>query len=255
MTRSVTAAARAFDILELFLDDPTPRSSSEIARLLELPRTTVHELVHTLLDRSYLRRADDRSFQLGVKVFELGNAFGATLEISREARHAARAVVDQCNETVHVAVREGTEVLYVAKVDSTHSVRMVSGVGRRLPAHLTAVGKMLLSDLTDGELDELYSSEDLEGWTPTSIRTLTALKERVAKIRADQLAWDDRESNPDVFCVAAPVYDHTHRMTAAMSISVPAVRWSDDRALELADVVTAGALELTMQLGGGRQSA
>jgi IclR family transcriptional regulator, KDG regulon repressor len=127
---------------------------------------------------------------------------------------------------------------------------MVSAVGRRLPAHCTAVGKMLLSGLTGAELDARYPLErPLPAMTPNSITTPAGLRHVLAEVRARGLATDYCESNPDVACVAAPVHDHTGTMVAAISISVPTVRWSHQREQELAALATEGAGKLSTQLG------
>ena len=140
-------------------------------------------------------------------------------------------------------------MIYVAKIDSTHSVRMVSATGRRLPAHVTAVGKMLLSAVPESELDELYPGPTLEGMSPDSIRDPDELRQVLAEVRRDGTAWDECESNANVNCVAAPVYDHSDEMVAAMSISVPTVRWSASQAARYAQLVRRGARELSARLG------
>src|SRR3954454_7175117 len=149
MGRAVPAVTRTLDILELFLDRPS-LSAPEITERLGLPRTTVHELLSTLTDRAYLiaMPGQPTRYRLGMRLFQLGSVFADQLDLSQEALQVAREVAAACDETVHVAVLDGTEVVYVAKVDSTHPVRMVSAVGRRLPAHCTGVGKMLLTGLT-----------------------------------------------------------------------------------------------------------
>jgi IclR family transcriptional regulator, KDG regulon repressor len=126
----------------------------------------------------------------------------------------------------------------------------VSAVGRRLPAHVTAVGKMLLSGVPDAELRKLYPAEEpLQGLTPASIRSFDELVAALAEVRSQGLAFDECESNAAVNCVAAPVYDHAGKMVAAMSISVPTLRWSAARAARFADLVRRGAADLSRRLG------
>jgi IclR family transcriptional regulator, KDG regulon repressor len=252
MSRIVPAVARALDILELYLDGTESLSTPEITARLGLPRTTGHELVSTLVARAYLVPVPGapRRFRLGVRAFQLGSVYASRLDLAREGRAVAEEVAAACDETVHVAVLEGTSVVYVVKVDSTHAVRMVSAVGRRLPAHCTAVGKMLLSGLADAELDARYPpGRPLPAMTASSITTTAGLKQVLAQVRGRRLATDFCESNPDVACVAAPVHDHTGTMVAAISISVPTVRWSRRRQDELAALVTGGAARLSTQLG------
>lgn len=251
MGRAVPAVVRALDILELFLDGET-LSAPEITTRLGLPRTTVHELVHTLVDRHYLTVSPDRAggYRLGMRVFQLGGVFAGQLDLAREGQAVAGEVAALCDETVHVAVLEGTEVVYVAKVDSTQPVRMVSAVGRRLPAHCTAVGKMLLAMQPPAALAARYPGRvPLPAMTPSSITSLAALKRHLAEVREAGLAYERCESNDAVACVAAPVRDHEGEVVAAMSISVPVMRWDDERAAKLGTVVSDGAAALSARLG------
>src|SRR3954468_13722115 len=182
MSRAVPAASRALDILELFLDTPV-LSAAEVVSALSLPRTTVHELLGTLADRNYLVVVPGQPlrYQLGVRLFQLGSVFAQQLDLAREAQKAATEVAAECDETVHVAILEGTDVIYIARVESTHPVRMISAVGRRLPAHSTGVGKMLLSSLTGDELDALFRDrEPLPRVTPRTITSLARLRSELA---------------------------------------------------------------------------
>lgn len=251
MARSVPALHRALDVLELFLEE-SELSPPEITTRLGLPRTTVHELVHTLLERSYLAASPERPdrLRLGVRSFQLGSVFADQLDLAREGRQAAREVSRACEETVHVAVLEGTDVIYIAKAESTHPVRMVSAAGRRLPAHCTAVGKMLLSGLpAETFVARFPPGQDLAGMTGSSITSPDRLAKHLDEVRERGLAEEYCESNEAVACVAAPVYDHTVAMVAAMSISVPILRWSGEREEELAPLVTEGAGSLSEALG------
>jgi len=251
MGRAVPAASRALDILELFLDEPV-LSAADVVSRLSLPRTTVHELLGTLADRSYLVVVPGQPlrYQLGVRLFQLGSVFAQQLDLAREAQRVAAEVAAECDETVHVAVLEGTDVIYIARVDSTRSVRMVSAVGRRLPAHCTGVGKMLLSALSPKTLDALYPKRTaLPTMTRNSISSLSRLKTELAEIRARGLSFDEVESTEDVYCVAAGVRDHAGDMVAGLSISVPTTRWNDARREELADLARDGAARLSASLG------
>lgn len=249
--RAVPAVSRALDILELFIETGD-LTVPEVTARLGLPRTSVHEIVGTLAARSYLEPVPGQAnrYRLGVAPFHLGSAYAARLDLAREGQVEAGRVAGECGETVQVAVPDGREVVYVAKVDSTQSVRLVSSVGARLPAHCTAVGLMLLSALSAEEFEELFpAGSDLPGLTPRSLTSVSALRKRLAGIRARGLASEYCESNDAVACVAAPVRDHEGAVRAAMSISVPTIRWSDARAEELGEIVSAGAAALSNRLG------
>lgn len=251
MSRAVPAVSRALDILELFLDRPS-LTASDITRRLGLPRTTVHELLGTLSDRSYLVPVPGQPtrYVLGLRVFQLGSIFADRLDLAHEARQEAERVGARCDETVQVAILDGTDVVYIAKVDSSHPVRLVSAVGRRLPAHCTGLGKVLLSGLTPEALDARYPRDrELPSMTPNSITSPARLRDHLTEVRRRGIAEDHCESNEVVHCVAAPVHDHTGAMVAAMSVSVPTLRWNDDRRRELGDLVREGAAALSRRLG------
>ncbi|MER7518374.1 IclR family transcriptional regulator [Streptomyces sp. NPDC126499] len=251
MGRLVPAVTRAFDILELFLQSDDTLSAPEITRKLGLPRTTTHELLTTLAARHYLALVPEQPgrYRLGVRTHQLGSRYAEQLDLAAEGRRVAQEIAETCDETVHVAVLEDLDVIYIAKVDSTHAVRMVSAAGRRLPAHCTSVGKMLLAALPEAELDARIDGRELAAMTPNSITDPAALRAELAAVRARGTATEHRESNPDVSCVAAPVRDGSGRVVAALSISVPVIRWSEERETELTTLAARGAADLSLRLG------
>ncbi|MFF5084845.1 IclR family transcriptional regulator [Actinoplanes sp. NPDC000266] len=253
MPRVVPAVSRALDILELFLDRPQ-LSAREVMERLDLPRTTVHELLVTLVDRSYLIAVPGQpvEYRLGLPLFQLGAAFAGRLDLVHEARNVTREVAAVCNEAVHVAVLDGADVVYLVKVDSTHPVRMVSGVGLRLPAHCTAVGKVLLSALDRVALDAVLKGE-LPGMTPDSITDPDRLRDHLDQVRAAGVAVDVGESDGAMRCVAAGVRDHSGAVIAAMSVSAPIIRWTPEAHGEWTALVQDGAARLSARMGYPRQ--
>jgi DNA-binding IclR family transcriptional regulator len=255
MPRVVPAVNRALDILELFLDRPE-LSAREVAERLDLPRTTVHELLVTLVARGYLISVPGQPvrYRLGMPLFQLGSAFAGRLDLVREAQSVARDVAAACDEAVLVAVLDGADVVYLVKVDSTHPVRMVSGVGLRLPAHCTAVGKILLSSLDPAGLDAALSNGVLPGMTPASITDPDRLREHLDRVRAEGIAVDNGESDSAVRCVAAAIRDHTGAIIAAMSVSAPIIRWTSQTYAEWTRLVREGAATLSARMGYRAQS-
>jgi DNA-binding IclR family transcriptional regulator len=212
----------------------------------------VHELVGTLLERRYLAPSGPGSnrFRLGVRGFQLGTAYAERLDLAREGRFVAEEISGQCRETVHIAILDGYDVVYVAKVDSSHPVRMVSAIGRRLPAHCTAVGKVLLAALSRTELREHCANVHLTAMTDNSITSRKALDRELGAIRDNNgVAREYCESNEAVACVAAPVRDRTGNVVAAMSISVPILRWNEQSEAEFRELVIKGAEILSERLG------
>lgn len=249
--REVPAVGRALDVLDLFLDGKGPRSVPEITAELGLPRSTAYELVQTLVSRSCLRTADAQGhrYDLGLHLFELGSAYAESLDLTEQGQQVARDVVARCDETVHVAALDGTDVVYFVKADSSQAVRMVSAVGKRLPAHCTAVGKALLAGLADDEVVRRYAN--ITEWvrmTPNTIASVEDLLAELAAVRVRGLAFDNCESNVDVQCVAAPVRDAGGGVVAGLSISVPVHR-AERLTGEIADCAREAAQTLSTRLG------
>ncbi|MEU5931893.1 IclR family transcriptional regulator [Micromonospora sp. NPDC047187] len=255
MPRVVPAVNRALDVLELFLDCPQ-LSARQVMERLDLPRTTVHELLVTLEARAYLISVPGQPvhYRLGMPLFQLGAAFAGRLDLVREAQGVARDVAAACDEAVHVAVLDRADVIYLVKFDSTHPVRMVSGVGLRLPAHCTAVGKVLLSALDQADLDAVLLKDPLPGMTPDSITDPDLLREHLNRVRAEGVAVDIGESDTAMRCVAAGIRDHTGAIIAGMSLSAPSIRWTPQVQVEWTGLVREGAAVLSARMGYRAQS-
>lgn len=252
MPRTIPALIKAFKVMELFLQEPRAMTVPEIVERLKLPRTSAHEIVNTLLAGGYLYRDEihHNKFFLGSRLFELGSLYAASFDLFAEGRQVAEKISAICDETVQMAVLEGTEALFVAKADCSKMVRMVSRVGSRLPAHCTAVGKMLLSSLSKNELIELYDKlDELPSMTPNSITSVSELIKILDSIRQRGLAFDDCESNIDVSCIAAPVYNQRGEMIAAMSISVPITRMNMSKQDELSELIRQGTMDFSRRMG------
>jgi DNA-binding IclR family transcriptional regulator len=247
----VKSAARVLDIFELLVRHADGLSLTEICEALDLPKSSGHALLLTLAERGYLRSGRrERSYRLGPTLFEIGSAYIESTDLVRDGQEVVRATARVCDETVHLAVLDEADVLYVAKEEGTRTIRMVSAVGRRFPAHGTGVGKMLLSDLSDLELARRYPDHQaLAALTPHTITDPQALRAELVAVRARNYAFDYEESTPGLCCVAAPVYDAAGRMAAAMSIAVPSVRFTPARRDELLALVRSQTSRLSAILG------
>lgn len=250
--RLVPALDRGMQILQALSESSGPQTGAALCRATGLPRTTVHDLLHTLVALDYAREIDPQlhSFDLGPRVLALGHSYLAGLDFSTEADRVVRRVSQQSGETVQLAVLEGADALYVAKAESRNPLRLVSAVGRRLPAHLTGVGKALLAYVPEEELDRMFDDPDhLPTMTPYSIGTLDQLKAVLKRVRAKGYAEDHCESNPDVACVAAPIRGEHEQVAAAISISIPVTRWNDDYRDALLALVLTATRQFSRTLG------
>ncbi len=247
----VKSAARVLDILELLMQYPDGISLSEISQHLDIPKSSAHGLLATLLGRGYLRAGrQERTYRLGVRLFELGSGYIAGTDLLADGQQIVREMAHACEETVHLAILAGNEVLYVAKEEGSHTIRMVSAIGKRFPAYGTGVGKMLLAALTPEELDQLYPPA--QPLTPITERTITdpiAFRQELARSRQRGYAVDLEESTPGLCCIAAPIFDSAATAVAAISVSVPSIRFTADHQASLLLLVQQGAERLSRILG------
>jgi IclR family KDG regulon transcriptional repressor len=248
--RMVGAVSRGLDVLEVFLQERGPLTIAEIGERVDIPRSTLHEIVHTLRVRGYLEPHGDR-FSIGVRLFELGNAYHTLLDLTAAGREEAGRLAKATGETSQVAIRDGADVVYVAKVDGSDMLRLVSEVGRRLPATCTGVGKAILAGLEIAEVDALYPTDGtLAVLTPHSLRTQVALRDELERTRERGYAVDDCESNIAVRCIAAPVADASGAVVAAISVSIPTARWNAETEERVSTVVREAGARLSRRLGG-----
>ena len=250
-TEGVKSALRVLDIFELLARHPDGIGLSEIATTLEIPKSSAHGLLATLMSRGYLRSGrHDRTYRLGVRVFELGSGYMADTDWLADGQEVVRELAHACDETVHLAILAGDEVLYVAKEEGTNTIRMVSAMGKRFPAHGTGVGKMLLSTLDPADLDQIYAPDrTLSPLTAHTITDPAAFRQELAQCRRRGYATDFEESTPGLCCLAAPIYDSNGSAVAAISVSVPTVRFTAERKAELRQLVLQSAKRLSRTLG------
>lgn len=247
--RLTPAIRRAADILDFVATSHDDASIVAIARTLGIPRNSAYEIVHTLSTLGFLQMSGDGRIRLGLRLFELGSAYAASLDLLAEAQPIVSAIVAACNETTHLAVLDDRHVVYLIKRESTLPVRVLSVVGGRIPAHATAVGKAVLAHMPRDEAVRLLRSRPLERLTPNTITDVDLLIAQLDDTVKRGYSTDEEESSPEVCCVAAPVRDRSSRVVAGLSISAPRSRMPDARRGELAALVMESAAELSARLG------
>lgn len=241
----VQSVDRALDVIEALANRPVPLGVSEIARVTGLPQGTVHRLLLALQARGYVRRDAERKYAIGAAAIRFSEAAHQAL-VTASRPYLAR-VVELCGETSNLAVLEDTQVVYVAQSPSPHMLRTFDEVGRRVPVHSTAVGKVLLTGMPNARVLELLSRAGMPSRTAHTITDPTRLVSELEGVRERGYAVDDQEQEQGVRCVAVPVHDHDG-VVAGISVSGPAERFSrhDAEALSrpLARVADAFAAEV-----------
>lgn len=242
----VQSVLHALAVLECFERDPV-LGISEMSRRTGLPKSTVHNLVQTLVARHWLRRTSTGRYQLGTRLVALGSLVFDRLEITEVAEPILRRLERQFRETVHLAVVDGGEVFYVHKIEADRSVRMSSRVGRTAALHCTGAGKLLLAFRP-----ELWERALATGLPPRTARTITdpaALQAELARIRQQGYAVDNEETEESLLTVAVPVYDYSRQAVAAITVAGPSTRMRALGVEAVAQSAQAAGRQLSQELG------
>ena len=236
-SRKIGSVQRAVDILNLF-DSQTPElGTTEIARALGLHKSTTASLVSTLAANGFLgQNPETRKYRLGLKLVERAFAMLDQVEIRQIAYPCLQELRNQWNETVNLAILDGADVVYIERMLGTKALGMRSEVGRRAPAHSTALGKAILACWPITDVKTFVTWHGLPSVTPQTITDPDKFFAELDKVREQGYAVDDEENEIGGRCIAVPIFDHTGKAIAAISISAPTAR------LPMSDVPQAGAM-------------
>jgi DNA-binding IclR family transcriptional regulator len=247
----VPAATRALRVLRFLARQPDPVTLDRLATAVGLPRSTAYHLLAAMIEEGFVvHLPDEHRYGLGVAAFEVGSGYARQEPLQRIARRHLAALVDHVGQTAHLAVLHGRDVLYVLEERAPGRPSLVTDVGVRLPAHLTASGRAILSRLPAAQVRALYPDReafvDRHGHGP---RTLGALRSLLAETRQRGYATEEGEVTPGFASVAATVLDHNRHPVAGVAVTYPA----DDPPADLRRTVAATrrtAAHLTARLGG-----
>lgn len=220
-TAQVPAAEHTLRILSYLAGRPAPVAASAIARELVLPRSTVYHLLATLAAHGFvLHLREEHRWGLGTSAFELAGGYTRQQPLARLGRPLVAALSDRIGESAHLAVMSGSDVLYIVEERAPQRPALVTDVGVRLPAHLTASGRAMLASLPREQVRALYPSAAVfPNRTGVGPRTPAALKEVLRLVRARGYANEDDEVAAGLRSVGAAVHDHAGWPVAAVAIT------------------------------------
>ncbi|TDC46169.1 IclR family transcriptional regulator [Actinomadura sp. KC345] len=241
---------RALDILELLVRSGGPRGLTEIVESVGGPKATVHRLLTSLQARGYVTQ-DPRTarYSAGVRCFELGSMWAYQLDLRSVAAPHLSALNRDTRETVHLAVYDHGDVVYVDKLESPHPIVAKSYVGRRCPATCVATGRALLAYETREEIASVLDGP-LPAYTRDSITDPEALEAMLARVREQGFAVNHGGYREEVGGLAAPIRDHTGRVVASVGICLPEQRFGPDRFGALRDRTVECAVAVSAAMGG-----
>ncbi|MFP3392668.1 IclR family transcriptional regulator [Brevibacillus sp. SIMBA_040] len=241
----VQSVDRALQLFEQISKRKEGYGITELSNSISLNKSSVYRMVSTLVRHGLVEQdAETEKYKLGYKVLELSSILLDSIDLRREARASLKKLEQQTNEVIHLVVYDRGEVVYIEKLEGNETLRMHSKVGSRAPMHCTSVGKMILAHLPASDVAYVIDRHGMKPHTPHTITDKNVLLKQLAEIKARGYALDLEENEMGITCMAAPIFDHTGKIAASVSISGPTMRMTSERIEE----VKASIIEVSRQI-------
>lgn len=246
---NIQSLERALRIIEILAHSEKPLGVTEIGKLIGVHKSTAYRLVYTLRQFGYVDQDEEtEKYYLGLKPLELSSIINERLDIKRVIRPYLEELSDKTGETIHLAVREEDDVVYIDKIESKHAVRMYSRIGARAPLYCTALGKCLLAFGPESVIKKWVSKESLPQKTENTIKTGEELARELEEVRCQGYALDREEFEQGVRCIGVPILNKSGRAIAAISISIPAFRVTEEKINEIISLLLKVKSEISEKL-------
>lgn len=246
---NIQSLERALRIIEILAHSEKPLGVTEIGKLIGVHKSTAYRLVYTLRQFGYVDQDEEtEKYYLGLKPLELSSIINERLDIKRLVRPYLEGLSDEIGETIHLAIREEDDVVYIDKIESKHAVRMYSRIGARAPLYCTALGKCLLAFGPESVIKKWVSKESLPQKTENTIKTGEELARELEEVRRQGYALDREEFEQGVRCIGVPILNKSGRAIAAISISIPAFRVTEEKINEIISLLLKVKSEISEKL-------
>ncbi len=248
MADQLSTVTKALQVLQAFSYEHPVLGVSELSRQLGIGKSSVHRILSTLAEEGFVTKTADDRYQLGLKLNTLGQLVVNGLELRTVSHGPLERLRNDSGETVHVAVLEGTDAMYVHRIESLATLRTFARVGRRVPAHTTSSGKCLLA-FGPPEAVDLVVQAGLARIGPRSITTERAFRSALDTIRANGYVVSVEENEKGVVSVGAPVFGHDGICIAAVSMAGPTLRLTSEQLPRCIRLVRKCALDISVGMG------
>jgi IclR family KDG regulon transcriptional repressor len=210
---------KGLGLLEVLARSDRALGVTELATRLGIGKSNAHRLLQALVDLGYVRRDPAGSYAASIRLWELGSAMLANLDLRRASQAWMDWLLERSRETVHLSVLDGDEVVYVHKIDSPEPVRAYTQIGGRAPAHCVATGKAMLA--WEGDIALASMAQRLRAWSPRTVTDPAEFLREMERVRQQGYAVNRGEWRESVGGIAAPVRDPGGRVIAAVGLSGP----------------------------------
>ncbi|HZK54279.1 MAG TPA: IclR family transcriptional regulator [Desulfosporosinus sp.] len=226
---------------------------SDLNRELGIGKGTIHRLITTLRINGYVEQTETEKYRMSLKLFEMGNKVVNRLGIRKIANPYMEQIARDTKETVNLGVLDGGEVIYIERIESLEPLRMGLEVGTRVPVYCSALGRAIISYYTPDEINNILTSIVNKGrMTQRTENTVTdpkILMKRMQIIKEQGYSFEDEEIATGLRCVAAPIFNFTGKVVAAVSIASPKVRLTDEVLPEFVALLKKSTKEISIRLG------
>jgi IclR family KDG regulon transcriptional repressor len=254
--RPVKSLVKALRILNALGECSSGLGITDLSGAVKAPKSTVHRLVATMESAGYVIFDPLTSkYVLGNRLARLGEQLNQQIPLLTFGVPALEQLTRECHEASHLAILQGTEIVYISQEESKEPVRISFNTGHRAPAHCTALGKVFLAGLSDAEILALYSNKrKLVRLTPRTQTSVDNLLSEISAVRKEGIAFDGEEYMPGLACMAAPIRDFSSRTIAAIGVSMFKHKLNGERKALFKDALLRAGAELSEKLGSPRVS-
>lgn len=245
----VNSVLKAIKIMQLFNASEPRLTLAEISRRLNLPKSTVYNLLATLQSQGLIEKTNSDSYALGTGVIALTQGVRVNVELRDRAAPLLRELADTCRESVYLTVLEGDYVLYIYAIESPRRLLARTAVGDRAHLHCTGVGKAILASLPLESVKEIVDLVGLPAFTEATITDFEALQQELERIRVRGYAFDVGEHEEGNYCIGVPIYNERSQVIGACSIAGTDPNIVNDRAPNLSSLLLHTAQEISRRMG------
>lgn len=224
---------------------------TEISNELDIPKSSALDIIQTLLAKEFIEldNPEAKTYKIGISIFTVGAKSIQYNNLQEVASEVLTSLSQKTQKTIFLGVPKKDKVIYVSKLESDSPVQSSASIGSSNPMHLTGIGKAILAAMPTEEIAVLYQNEPYERRTEKSITTYEELVNHLTQVRQTGYAIDDKEGTEYIYCFAAPIYNHTNKVVAAVSIASLAEEIKAPEKKAYPELVVAAALEISKKLG------
>lgn len=246
---SVSSVLKVFSILQA-LGEQKAIGVSDLSQRLMMSKATTYRFLQTMTTLGYIsQEGNDDKYSLTLKLFELGAKSLEYVDLISIADKEMRIISKQTNEALHLGALESSSIIYTHKIDSGYNLRMQSRIGGRNPLYSTAIGKVLLAERDESFVRSCLKDVVFVKHTERTLENIELFLEELKIVKEQHFAEDNEEQEPGLRCIAAPIYDRLGHVIAGVSISLPTIRFDENKKEQYIHMLQQAGKQISKQLG------